>query len=126
MVSSLAATVLTQANAATPGIASPRLARSAMARGRQRLLLQPREPARCRIELAHSAPPWRLGASGVEPRESVLCWQVTRQRRSDPMRMAIARTLLGILLVTSVGASLGACSHTWQGAKDDFHSDTGK
>ena len=42
------------------------------------------------------------------------------------MRMAIARALLGILLITTVGASLGACSHTWQGAKDDFHSDTGK
>jgi hypothetical protein len=55
--------------------------------------------------------------------------RVTGESNDDgviPMRMAIARTLLGILLVTSVGASLGACSHTWQGAKDDFHSDTGK
>ena len=42
------------------------------------------------------------------------------------MRMIVARALLGVLLITTVGASLGACSHTWQGAKEDFHSDTGK
>jgi hypothetical protein len=40
--------------------------------------------------------------------------------------MTIARVLLGILLITTVGASLGACGHTWEGAKEDFHSDTGK
>jgi hypothetical protein len=41
------------------------------------------------------------------------------------MRMAIARTLLAILLITTVGASLSACSHTWQGMKDDWHGNTG-
>ena len=41
------------------------------------------------------------------------------------MRMAIARILLGILLITAAGASLGACSNTWQGVKDDWHNDTG-
>jgi hypothetical protein len=41
------------------------------------------------------------------------------------MRMTIARIVLGILLVTTAGASLGACSHTWQGIKDDWHNDTG-
>jgi hypothetical protein len=42
------------------------------------------------------------------------------------MRMAFVRALLGVLLIATAGASLGACSHTWQGAKEDFHSDTGK
>lgn len=42
------------------------------------------------------------------------------------MRMNIIRAILGVLLISTVGASLGACSHTWEGAKDDFHSDTGK
>jgi hypothetical protein len=40
------------------------------------------------------------------------------------MRAAIARALLGILLVTGLGAALSACSHTWQGMKEDVHSDT--
>lgn len=41
------------------------------------------------------------------------------------MRMAIVRTVLGILLIATVGASLSACSNTWQGMKTDWHSTTG-
>jgi predicted small secreted protein len=41
------------------------------------------------------------------------------------MRMVIVRTLLGILLVAAAGASLSACSNTWQGIKADWHSNTG-
>jgi hypothetical protein len=41
------------------------------------------------------------------------------------MRMAIARILLGTLLIATAGASLSACSHTWQGIKDDWHNNTG-
>ena len=41
------------------------------------------------------------------------------------MRMAIARILLGILLIATAGASLSGCSHTWQGIKDDWHNNTG-
>lgn len=42
------------------------------------------------------------------------------------MRTVIARALLGTLLIATAGASLVACSHTWEGVKQDFHSDTRK
>jgi predicted small secreted protein len=41
------------------------------------------------------------------------------------MRMLIARTLLVILLIATAGASLSACSNTWQCIKTDWHNNTG-
>jgi hypothetical protein len=40
------------------------------------------------------------------------------------MRIAIARALLGLFVITTLGASLGACSHTWQSLKEDWHNNT--
>jgi predicted small secreted protein len=40
------------------------------------------------------------------------------------MRMMIARALLGLMLVTSVGVALSACRHTASGAKEDISHDT--
>jgi hypothetical protein len=41
------------------------------------------------------------------------------------MRISIARALLGLFVITTLGASLGGCGHTWQGLKDDWHNNTG-
>jgi hypothetical protein len=40
------------------------------------------------------------------------------------MRTTIARALLSLLLITSVGTALSACRHTVAGAKEDIHRDT--
>jgi hypothetical protein len=40
------------------------------------------------------------------------------------MRGVVARTMLAVLLITSVGAALSACRHTAAGAKEDIHRDT--
>jgi predicted small secreted protein len=40
------------------------------------------------------------------------------------MCAVIARALLGLLLLTSVGAALSACRHTVAGAKEDIKRDT--
>lgn len=40
------------------------------------------------------------------------------------MRTTIARALLSLLLITSVGAALSACRHTVSGAKQDMRNDT--
>ena len=40
------------------------------------------------------------------------------------MRNTIARALLSLLLITSVGAALSACRHTASGAKQDIRNDT--
>jgi hypothetical protein len=41
-----------------------------------------------------------------------------------PMRAILARALLGLLLVTSLGTALSACRHTVAGAKEDIRRDT--
>jgi hypothetical protein len=40
------------------------------------------------------------------------------------MRTTIARALLSLMLITSVGVALSACRHTAEGAKQDIHRDT--
>jgi predicted small secreted protein len=40
------------------------------------------------------------------------------------MRAVIARALISLLLLTSVGAALTACRHTVSGAKEDIKRDT--
>jgi hypothetical protein len=64
-------------------------------------------------------------ASALE--RGAACWRGEREQRNGAalMRIAIARALLGLFVITTLGASLGACSHTWQGLKDDWHNTTG-
>lgn len=40
------------------------------------------------------------------------------------MRSTIARALLSLLIITSVGVSVSACRHTATGAKQDIRNDT--
>jgi predicted small secreted protein len=40
------------------------------------------------------------------------------------MRATIARALLTLMLITSVGTALSACRHTVAGAKQDIKGDT--
>jgi predicted small secreted protein len=40
------------------------------------------------------------------------------------MRTTIARALLSLMLIASVGVAWSACRHTAEGAKKDIHRDT--
>ena len=40
------------------------------------------------------------------------------------MRVVIARALLSLLILTTVGTALSACRHTASGVKEDVHRDT--
>jgi hypothetical protein len=40
------------------------------------------------------------------------------------MRAAIARAMISLLILSSIGAALSACRHTAEGVKQDFHRDT--
>ncbi len=40
------------------------------------------------------------------------------------MRGTIARALVSLLIITSVGVSVSACRHTFSGAKQDVKGDT--
>lgn len=40
------------------------------------------------------------------------------------MRSTIARALISLLIITSVGVSVSACRHSMSGAKQDIKNDT--
>jgi hypothetical protein len=62
------------------------------------------------------------GGRGTTATESVLDIQSTN--RECIMRVASARALVSVLLLTSAGVALSACRHTANGAAEDIHRDT--
>jgi hypothetical protein len=65
-------------------------------------------------------------ADEIRPqRHDTARWETRAANGAALMRIAIARALLGLFVITTLGASLGACSHTWQGLKEDWHNNTG-